>query len=300
MPARGHNRPGALCLAPALWLVLATAAAPAELIERSRHVWTGAGADFGGFSALAVTDAGAGLLALSDHGVLFRADVARDVTGRITGVWIRWQDRLRDNLGKPVSGFTEDAEAMALAGDGSIIVGFEGYARIARFRPPDMMPEPLSPWDRFRDLWGNEGIESLVLRPEGGLMAILEPAGPDGRYATLASTGNTDWRPGPAIPADGGFAAADAAFDTDGRLYLLERSFGYLSGFSTRVRRFTYAPDRIDSAETLLLTAPGTLGNMEGISLWNDPTGKPMVTLIADDNFRALQETLIVDYELAD
>lgn len=298
LPARGDRRRRALPLVLALWLALAGAAFPAELIERSRHVWTGAGADFGGFSALAVTDAGAGLLALSDRGVLFRADVARDPAGRITAVKARWQGRLRDNLGKPVSGFTEDAEAMAMAADGSIVVGFEGYARIARFRPPDMMPEPLGAWDRFRDLWGNEGIESLVICPDGGLMAILEVAGSDGAYPTLIGADGGDWRPGPAIPADGDFAASDASFGADGRLYLLERHFGYLSGFSTRIRRFDLDGGRFGADGTLLLTAPGALDNMEGVSLWLDPAGRQMMTLIADDNFRALQETLIVDYEL--
>lgn len=300
MPARNDNRRGAVWLGLAVWLVSAGIVTAAELVERGRYVWTGSGADFGGFSALAVTGAGAGLWALSDRGVLLHADVARDAAGRITGIETRWQGRLRDNHGKPVSGFTEDAEAMALAADGSIVVGFEGYARIARFRPPDLVPEPLSVWDRFRDLWGNEGIESLVICPDGALMAILEPAVSDGTYATLIGGAGAGWRAGPAIPTEGGFAAADATFGPDGRLWLLERRFGYLTGFSTRIRRFDPAGGRFDAAETLLLTAPGALGNMEGISLWSDPSGQPMVTLIADDNFSVLQETLIVDYELRD
>lgn len=300
MRARGNRRRRAAGLALAFWPALAGAAASAGLIERGRFVWAEPGADFGGFSALAVTDTGAGLLALSDHGMLFRAAVARDAAGNITGVETIWQGRLKDNRGRPVAGFTEDAEAMALAPDGSIVVGFEGYARIARFHPPDLMPEPLSAWDRFRDLWGNEGIESLVICPDHTLMAILETAGPDGVHATLIGGTGGDWRAGPAISTDGGFAAADAAFGPDGRLWLLERRFGYLSGFSTRVRRLAPVGGGFGAAETMLLTAPGALDNMEGISLWSDPSGRQMVTLIADDNFRALQQTLIVDYELAD
>lgn len=288
-------------LALAGWLASCAAATGAELVERSRHVWAGSGADFGGFSALAVTDAGAGLWALGDRGVLFRAGVARDGAGRITAIETFSQLHLKDNHGKPVSGFTADAEAMALAPDGSITVGFEGYVRIARFRPPDPMPEPLSTWDRFRDLWGNEAIEALAFSPTGSLLAILEVAGPDGTYATLTGAGDGDmlWRPGPPVPAGtGGFAAVDAAFDGVGRLYLLERRHSYLSGFATRVRRIAFSAGRFGTAETLLLTAPGALDNMEGISLWADPDGQPMVTLIADDNFRMLQKTLIIDYEV--
>ena len=37
---------------------------------------------------------------------------------------------------------------------------------------------------------------------------------------------------------------------------------------------------------------------MEGISVWRDAAGRTRVTLISDDNFFALQRTVIVEYLL--
>jgi hypothetical protein len=51
---------------------------------------------------------------------------------------------------------------------------------------------------------------------------------------------------------------------------------------------------------TLLRTPFGELDNMEGISVWRDADGRIRVTLVSDDNFFPLQQTIFAEFLLAD
>lgn len=274
----------------------------AELVPRGVHVWRESGDGFGGFSGLAMAPDGASFHAVSDEGTLYHALVTRDANDRITGIESDWHGRLLDNHGKPVAGFTADAEALAPAKDGGLYVAYESYSRITKIHPPDLHPTPLHDYRRFHDLWSNESFEGIAERPEGGLIVLIEKANDRaGGYPTFLGDGRgagMKWRPGPAIPdGGGGFGASDAAFGPDGRFYLLERRLA-LGGFATRIRRFGYSDGRLGASETLLETAPGTLDNMEGMSLWTDASGRAVISLISDDNFLFLQRTIVAEYEL--
>ena len=277
-----------------------TLAQAADLVPRGVYYWHEDREAFGGFSGLAMEADGSGLMAVSDAGWLWSAAVRRDAGGRIVGIETGWQTRFLDNTGAEVTGFKADAEALAVTKDGTLYVGFESYARVAALNPPDMMPKPQHEWDRFRALWGNEGFEALALRPEGGLLAVLEePVAPGEGLRTLFGDGR-DWRRGPNLPDSGGFAASDADFGPDGRLYLLERRFAFTAGYATRIRRFAYAEGQFGPGETLIETAPGVLDNMEGISVWQNATGGTVISLISDDNFLPIQNTLLVEYDLVE
>lgn len=276
--------------------LMAGAAGAADLMPRGTYEWQEDHDWFGGFSGLAMAEGGASFLTVSDEGEMVRARVRRDETGRIAEVESEWQARLRDNSGKPVSGFTADAEALSVAPGGTVFVAYESYTRITSVTLPDLMPVTLHAWDRFRDLWGNAGFEGLAVLPEGRLIAILE-ASDDGTFATFIGR-SADWRPGPPLPAEGGFDAVDAGFGPDGKFWLLERRLGSVAGFATRIRRFAFADGGFGPPETLLETSPGTLDNMEGMSLWTDADGHTIVSLISDDNFLFVQKTILAEYEL--
>ena len=261
--------------------------------------WADDSPEFGGFSGLALYDGGRAFYAVSDGGILVQADLGRDAGGQIDAVHLTDASRFKDNFGRPAIGFQSDAEAVRLAPDGSLLVSFEGYARVARFHLPDMMPVPLHEWDRFRSLWGNAGMEALAVGADGRIIAILED-GVDSRYRTLAYGGGTRWVDGPPLSSDGAFSATDADFGPDGQLYLLERSFSVLWGYQTRIS--TYAPDGAGFGlpRVVLLTAAGDWGDFEGMDVWTDAQGRTVATLIADDNFLPLSPTTIAEFDLTE
>lgn len=260
--------------------------------------WQEDAVDFGGLSGLALYDQGTRLVAVGDGGFLYQGRLMRDANGRLTGAKLEGTARFLDNFGKPADSFSSDAEAIRLDRDGSILVAFESYARVARFRLPDMMPQPLQHWDRFRSLWGNSGMESLALSSSGRILTIVESPSDDGSYRTLDHLGGEKWGDGPSLASDGMFSATDADYGPDGRLYVLERDFSALWGYRTRISAYAPEGSGFGPPDVVLLTEPGTWGDFEGMDVWADPKGRLIATLIADDNFLPLSPTTIAEFDL--
>ena len=277
--------------------VSAFAAPPAP---RDIYVWSEELAGFGGFSGLEMTDGGLGFLAVSDTGYLVHATVSRDSARHITKVVSKDHWRFLDNFGRPAEGFQSDAEALRIAPDGSVIVAFEGYARVARFNPPDMMPTPLHDWERFRNMWGNEGFESLAIEATGKEIVILEsPLARSGGYRSLVHPGGRIWNEGPSLASDGAFKAVDADFGPDGRLFVLERRFSMIWGYTTRISAYRVTAAGFSAPEILLQTLAGQFGDFEGMDIWAGPNNQTIATLISDDNFLPFEETTIAEFTLA-
>lgn len=288
----------------ALTLTLAGAAGRGAQETRPRLLssvtWAEDAYDFGGLSGLALTEGGQGFVAVSDAGLLLQGKLTRDGTGALAGAELLAASRFLDNFGRPATGFQSDAEAVRIDRDGSILVSFEGYARVARFRPPDMMPEPLHEWDRFRTLWGNEGMEALAIDAEGRILTVLEAPLTGGAYSSLEYRGGKTWADGPRLATDGQFSATDADFGPDGRLYLLERKFSVLWGYQTRISAYDATGEGFGPPRILLLTETGTWGDFEGVDVWTDPEGRTIATLIADNNFLPLSPTTIAEFDLTE
>ena len=90
----------------------------------------------------------------------------------------------------------------------------------------------------------------------------------------------------------------DVTRGPDGRLYLLERDFRGLRGFSTRVRSFAMTPGGVTDEQVHVESRLGTHDNLEGISVWQDAAGRIRITTISDDNLNFFQRTEWVEFTL--
>ncbi len=287
----------ALCLA-ALLLGASTvpvmpATAAAELI--GTYVWTEPDAWFGGFSGIEVDDDGQGFLAVSDRTTLVRGALNRDALGRVDGVTVTDHAPLLDVDGNPLRGRRADSEGLAVDAAGNIYISFEVMPRVRVQHGLHGTPELLPNDPDFDGMISNASLEALALGPDGALYTMPERSGRAGTPFPVYRYRNGTWDIPFSIPRRDSFLLSGADIGPDGMFYVLERDFtGF--GFRTRVRRFDLSGG---SEQVILQTRTGTHDNLEGISVWQDDQGL-RITMIADDNFRFLQQTEIVEYRVRD
>lgn len=284
-----------VALLAALLPATASAAAP-HLVEDARIVWRAPDEGFGGFSGLALLPDGQ-FLTVSDRGHWARGHFERS-GGTLTGARLDAIGPLHSVSGAPLDGDDVDAEALVLDADGRAYVSFEAFHRIRRYDAIDGPAAVVDGHPDFSRLQLNSGLEALTMDAAGTLYAIPERSGRWERPYPVYRLRDGRWDKDLRLRRDGTFLVSDATFGPDGRLYVLERDFKWLGGFATRLRRFDIGPDGVSGEVTLLQTPFGELDNMESIQVWRDDTGRTRVTLLSDDNFFPLQQTMFVEYLL--
>jgi hypothetical protein len=275
----------------------AAAAGPPTLVLDAQVTWRDPDPRFGGFSGIEVLEDGRALVAISDRGSWARAEMVRD-GARLTAVRTTGIGPLRAISGDGLRETEADAEGLARDAEGNLYVSFEVFHRIRRYRDIDGPAEDIAPHPDFRRLQRNSALEALAIDAAGAIYAIPERSGAWERPFPVYRLANGRWDRELELRRDGTFLVAGADFGPDGRLYLLERDFRWFGGFSTRIRRFRLGPAGFDDEVTLLETGFGETDNLEGISVWRDQAGRIRVSLISDDNFLALQRTVVVEYLL--
>ncbi len=286
-----------------------------KLVWRGGVNLFGKSAFFGGYSALVVDASGRSLLAISDAGTWLRADF--DYDGRkLKGLERASIGPILDRNGKPLAtDRARDAEGLALVqGDtskGTAYVSFERDHRILRYPfTPDSFGPPkgaLALPAEAKRMNANRGVEALAPirtgRLKGATVAFSE--------RVLDKSGNLrGWLLGGPAPGAialkdiGGFDLTDAASLPDGGIVILERRFRYSEGVKMRIRRVAakdLKPGALIVGEVLLEANDAyNIDNMEGISAHRSPGGETILTLISDDNFSALQRTLVMQFALPD
>ncbi|MBB5515425.1 hypothetical protein FHS89_001437 [Rubricella aquisinus] len=253
---------------------------------------------FGGFSGLLMAPDGRTFLAVTDRGTLVEGGLERDATGLITDIRLDRFGPLRPPRGDSLPRYYTDAEDIAPDPDGGFYISFEAEHRIRYYPAPFRAARPRPRHPDFASLQNNSGLEAIATDGQGRVIAIPERSGALDRPFPVYRWDGVDWSLPYRIPRRNGYLPTSADFDAAGRLYLLERQFQLLGGFTVRIRRFTLTGDEITDEETLLVSAPNALDNAEGLSLWVDDQGRQRVTLISDDNFQFLQRTLLTEYIL--
>ncbi|RMD86743.1 MAG: hypothetical protein D6807_09165 [Alphaproteobacteria bacterium] len=268
--------------------------------------------EFGGFSGLAVDDAGTHILALSDGAFWLSARLHLEDSLPV-GITDAWMAPLRGPNGPLVA--KEDRDAEALIGvPGGFIVAFEHHQRLLFY--PDTAPwqdvptllhqhgERVQVPAQVLDNPPNGGLEAGVRLADGRLLLFSEErsAGPglkrawlldpDGRAAALA------------YAAPKGFGATAAARLPEGDILLLLRNFTRVRGVTVLLHRIPAGAVAADSVlrgeELARLAPPLTVDNLEGLAVRRDGTGRTLLYLISDDNFNPLQRTMLLVFALVD
>jgi len=268
---------------------------------------------FGGFSALVLDPSGRSLLAISDAGAWLRASL--DYDGRkLKGLSEVVLGPMLGADGRPLRDDRErDSEGMALVdGDtrqGTAYVSFERKHKIARypftaerFGPP-AGTIPLPPGTK--GMTANSGIEAMTMirtgKLKGTLVAFAE-------HRTDKNGNLQGWLIGGPAPGGivlkrlAGFDITDAAALPDGGIVVLERRFRFSEGIKMRIRRIAASELKRGAPimGEVLLEADDSLNidNMEAIAAHLAASGETVLTIMSDDNFSALQRTLIMQFTL--
>lgn len=275
-----------------------------DLLWRGGLELAGDSGAFGGLSALAVGEDGRRMTAVGDKGSWVEAELTY-TGGELSGVRRAVIDGLRGTDGMPVRAAAyRDGEAMTRLDDGALLVAFEQRHRLWRYpagaHPLAAAAEPVPAPARLSEAGGNFGAEALVALADGRLLMLTEGlrAGAH-RLGFLRVAGA--WRE-LAYPRDGGYKPTAAAQLPGGDLLVLERRFDVLAGFKARLRRIALADVRagalLDGPVIAGFRPPLMTGNFEGLAVRRDASGETLLYLLSDDNFNALQRTLLLMLEL--
>lgn len=277
-PEGGHRRVGAL-------------------VYVSGYVLESADPRFGGISAMARTPQG--FVALSDSGTVMWINAAR---GRPTSV------RLLPLPAGPGTGAKKsdrDSEALVRDERGRIWVAYEHHNSIWRYGPDLHHAEAnRAPADMRR--WpANSGPEAMVRLDDGRFIVFSEDVRRDGTSDVLLFDRDpTDPRSRAerlSYRLPRGFSVTDAALLGAGRIVTLHRSASISDGLVASVgiadlgaiRAGAVVAPRIVST----LHPPLTVDNMEALAV-ERVGGRTRLWIASDDNFSALQRTLLLQFQL--
>jgi hypothetical protein len=254
---------------------------------------------------------GTHFIALTDKGWWFRGRILYEGT-RPSGIADAEMAPILGADGRPLAARGwYDTEAIAEDG-GTLYVGIERVHQIVRFNYGKegllARGRPIALPAGLRSLPPNKGIEALVFVPKGlplaGTLIAISERGLDkagnisGFLIGGASPGNF------AVRRSSNYDVTDAALLPGGDVLLLERRFSWSSGLAVRMRRIPLGeikPGAVVDGPVLFDVDLGyEIDNMEGLSVHRSTGGEVVLTLISDDNFSALQRTLLLQFTLAE
>lgn len=267
---------------------------------------------FGGFSALEVTDNGTRLVATSDEGEFWTAAfVLKD--GIPVGVTDNALSDLLDPEGNVLEKkYNRDSEGSALAGDGTLYVSFERNHRIMRYKPTrpgdwaslgEARPQRLPAPPELADLPANGGLEALAVIDDDTLFALSEAgrASPGYNRGWIVHLGSGKWEPFSYRRTEP-FGPTDAETLPNGDMLVLERRFSILGGLGARlcvIAGATIKPGAMLECRTVAeMQPPQSIDNMEGLAVHRNEKGETLVYVISDDNFSAMQRTVLLVFRL--
>jgi hypothetical protein len=285
-----------------------------EALFRAGFALHSADPAFGGFSGLLIE--GDRLLAVSDQGHWWRAALRFDAGGRLLGLRDSEMAPLADLDGRPVTGRMRiDAEELAHAKRG-LIVAFEGDHRTQLYRRagdlrPRLGPAPAD----MASAAENGGMEAMTRLTDGSLLVVSEDIlDANGNLrAWLSNPRAKRWRR-LSVATEPGFRATSATTLATGDVLLLQRYYTPEDGARVRLLRLASVdlrraagalaqdgtPIAVVGHELARFQAPLSVDNFEALDVGIGPDGAVYAYILADDNYRQEQRTLLIQLELPD
>ncbi len=265
--------------------------------------------EFGGFSGLRLLPGRGRFVAITDAGQWLAGDIDRDAAGLPRGL----TGTAMGSLLPPDAGLIArkrdgNCEALEIEGE-TAWTAYELNPRIETF-PLSPLGMPMTASTRqFAGLKGlrlgaNKGIEALARFPEGSpfagaLLAISEETLNRERNIRAFILDGQSVRE-LAFLRDEDFAITDADFLPNGDLLLLQRRYSVRQGHAIKLRLVPAAElaEGATAGGTILMSADRNywIDNLEGLDVSIDEDGAVHITLISDDNFSALQRTLLLEF----
>ena len=249
-----------------------------------------------GLSDLRVTPDGR-IVTISDFGDLFEAKLQFGQDSRLGGLTDGKLWTLKRPDGQTVQGKLEsDAEGLAILANGDRLVSFERDHRIWRYPaaggPPVAAPKP---GNLFSE---NEGMEGLTEYPFAGPDAYLVGSEEGEVWLCKLSAACQTFSVLNGPDLEYGLTAL-APFQ-DGSLVAVHRAWDPVRG--SRITVSVYAAAALKSRQPqpmarLVLNAPLTTDNIEGVALITSPTGATRMLLLSDDNASGSQRTLLMVFD---
>jgi hypothetical protein len=262
---------------------------------------------FGGFSGLVLSADGQRLVAISDRCWWLTASVRRDASGKLVGLEQARMGHLRGLNGAPLDVKRCDPEGLTTAADGTHLVSFERDHRVWRYGRQGLAGPAQFVWrpDDAARMPNNGGLEVIAALPDGRTLGLCERHAPKAaglRRGWVVSADGKQARPID-YPVSESFVPTDAAALRDGSVLVVERAFSLLTGVRARIRRVAARElqpgGKLAPQELLRLGTPQPVDNFEGIAVHRDvKRGATFVYILSDDNFSALQRTLLFQFQL--
>jgi hypothetical protein len=271
------------------------------------------GMRFSQLSGLAWDDDDDILYAISDKGFLFHLR-PEFKNGSLTGLMLLKAVRLREpGSNKPLGYGRTDSEGLAILrgrngrkGDAELLISFERFPRIVRYRPDGYavsgytLPAPLNDAKRYQD--PNKMLESVCVDPRLGILTApeLPLKGERPGYTRIFSLEGGSWF----YPLPEGNRITDLACLGHERVMVLESDFrGAFGGLAVFLRIATLSPNPV-SPEPVPVATSVTLDTGKGYEIDNFEgltrhRGNRFF-MVSDDNDLFIQRSLLMYFEVLD
>ncbi len=256
---------------------------------------------FGGLSGLMVSADGTEFTAVSDGGTWTRGTLTYDANGNLSGVADVTIEPIRETDGKALVGARGDAESLAPAPEGRLVVAFERDPKLRIYARGEKRPTVLAAPEGIDRAPPNNGMEAVTRLADGRLLVVAEYAEEPGRFVGWIGggpDGDSGWSRVTYL-CDQGYKPTGATTLTNGDVVFVERRFPLLSIRMRLVPAATLEPGaEIEAQELARLEGSKSFDNMEGIDVRQGANGETLIYLVSDDNFQRIQRTLLMMFEL--